>query len=527
MRTLLGGASVALGATVALSSAAIAEDSKVVLDQISQYNDTSSFAQVNSVFQLRDVAPSDWAFDALRNLVEKYNCIVGYPDGTFRGNRPLSRYEFAAGLNACMQQIERLIVGGDTPDAADITRLRALVQEFEAELATLGARVDDIEGRVEFLEDNQFSTTTKLKGEAIFTVANAFGENRAGGGDLDSQVTFNNRVRLNLDTSFREDGKDRLRTRLQAGNFGGSGTLRDDITGTDSTRLGHDASTGNSIEVDDLYYYFPLGQKGRGYVSAVGLGIHNIFDINNPYFSSSGTGALSRFARRNPATLRRSSGAGAGFNYKFSDKVKFSAAYIASDSQASNPSQARGLFNGEYSLGAQLAVSPSDSLDIAFTYVNGYDRGDSDDLSGSTTDGRATNLFGGSPISSNNFGISSSWAVSEKFNLSGWVGYTDASNESADEDADIWTWAAQLALKDVGGTGNVLGLMFGQPPKVTSNDNMIGDDSDTSYIAELQYRYKLNKNITITPGAYAVFNPNHNDSNDTIWVGAVRTTFKF
>ena len=153
--TFIRNLSLALAATSVLVPAgqAIAED-YFDINNVGQ-NTEDSMAQVNSVFQLRDVAPSDWAFDALRNLVEKYNCIAGYPDGTYRGNRSLSRYEFAAGLNACMQQIERLIVGGETPDAADITRLRALVQEFEAELATLGARVDDIEGRVEFLEDNQ------------------------------------------------------------------------------------------------------------------------------------------------------------------------------------------------------------------------------------------------------------------------------------------------------------------------------------------------------------------------------------
>jgi hypothetical protein len=101
-------ASAAVGVSIAAAGVAqAAPNNTEVLDQLNSYSQEgqSSVAQVNSVFQLRDVSPSDWAFDALRNLVEKYNCIVGYPDGTFRGNRPLSRYEFAAGLNACMQQI--------------------------------------------------------------------------------------------------------------------------------------------------------------------------------------------------------------------------------------------------------------------------------------------------------------------------------------------------------------------------------------------------------------------------------------
>ncbi len=45
--------------------------------------------QVNSVSQLSDIKPSDWAFQTLRSLVERYGCIAGYPDVTYRGNRPL------------------------------------------------------------------------------------------------------------------------------------------------------------------------------------------------------------------------------------------------------------------------------------------------------------------------------------------------------------------------------------------------------------------------------------------------------
>jgi len=84
-------------------------------------NANEPMSQITNVSQLRDVFPGDWAYEALRSalrssaslsLVERYGCIAGYPDGTFRGNRATSRYEFAAGLNACLQQIERLIANG-------------------------------------------------------------------------------------------------------------------------------------------------------------------------------------------------------------------------------------------------------------------------------------------------------------------------------------------------------------------------------------------------------------------------------
>jgi hypothetical protein len=74
-----------------------------------QSPDAASMNQVTSVSQLSDVRPTDWAFQALQSLVERYGCIAGYPDGTYRDNRALTRYEFAAGLNACLDQVTKLI----------------------------------------------------------------------------------------------------------------------------------------------------------------------------------------------------------------------------------------------------------------------------------------------------------------------------------------------------------------------------------------------------------------------------------
>ena len=66
-------------------------------------------AQVTSVSGLRDVQPTDWAYQALQSLVERYGCIAGYPNKTNRGDRALTRYEFAASLNACLQRVNELI----------------------------------------------------------------------------------------------------------------------------------------------------------------------------------------------------------------------------------------------------------------------------------------------------------------------------------------------------------------------------------------------------------------------------------
>lgn len=59
-----------------------------------------SHNQVTSVNQFSDVRPTDWAYQALTNLVEKYGCVAGYPNGTYKGGQAMTRYEAAALLNA-------------------------------------------------------------------------------------------------------------------------------------------------------------------------------------------------------------------------------------------------------------------------------------------------------------------------------------------------------------------------------------------------------------------------------------------
>ena len=83
-----------------------------------------------------------------------------------------------------------------------------------------------------------------------------------------------------------------------------------------------------------------------------------------------------------------------------------------------------------------------------------------------------------------------------------------------------------LAFPDLGKEGNLLGIVIGQPPKVTSNDLGL-TDSDTSLHLEAFYRFQATDNISITPGLVVITNPEHNSSNDTIYLGTLRTTFTF
>lgn len=63
----------------------------------------------NQANQFTDVTRSDWAYEPISVLMQKYGCISGYPDGTFRGQQALTRNEFAAGLEACMNRMDKII----------------------------------------------------------------------------------------------------------------------------------------------------------------------------------------------------------------------------------------------------------------------------------------------------------------------------------------------------------------------------------------------------------------------------------
>lgn len=311
---------------------------KQLLDQISEYNQEflqDELNQVTNVNQLRDISPKDWAYEALKSLVERYGCIVGYPDSSFRGNRALSRYEFAAGLNACLQQMERLIAENVAVLREDIEKLQRLMQEFAGELAAFGSRIDNLESRVAFLEDHQFSTTTKLLGTAVFAVNDVWG----GDGDR-NQTVLQDRITLNLATSF--SGKDLLLLNLSAGNVpvsvNGSawelpGTEAGGVTvstaeGTLSSQFA--ANTNNSLQLLFASYQFPAGDRLRFTINS-GFGVfHTFAPTLNPYLDDldGGRGAISVFGQRNPI-YSIGGGTGIGANYQITDQFLLTASYKA------------------------------------------------------------------------------------------------------------------------------------------------------------------------------------------------------
>ncbi|MBD2455699.1 iron uptake porin [Nostoc sp. FACHB-87] len=530
-----------LAASLSAANSALAAEANEQITTVAQLSEQSdSMGQVTSVSQFSDVQPTDWAFQALQSLVERYGCIAGYPNGTYRGNRALTRYEFAAGLNACLDRVNELIATAtaDLVTKEDLATLQRLQEEFSAELATLRGRVDALEARTSELEANQFSTTTKLVGEAIFDVSQAFGGNQAVSNpstpttDLTSNTTFDYRVRLNLLSSFT--GTDQLQVRLQAGNIANNRA----VTGTSQTRLSFADPTDNQVQVDKINYAFNLSDSIRVKVDANTAELWENVNVFNPDFRSSGTGAISRYGRFSPIYRVGSGGAGLTVTVNPKGPITLSGAYLAS--KASTPDAGFGLFNGDYAAFGQLEFKPSQAFNIGFAYAHTYDGGRTSpagtasnaiNFIGNTGSTFAISPFGTAVATTgNHYGIQASFRPSDKLTLGAWAGYSNAVAESGPNrgrDAEIIYWAGTLALKDFGREGNVLGLVFGQQPTVTDTPVANRRDGDTAYHLEGLYKIKVSNNIQVTPGLLVIFNPENNDRNDTIYVGTLRTTFAF
>ena len=468
-------------------------------------------SQVTSISQLSDVQPTDWAFQALQSLVERYGCIVGYPDSTYKGSRALTRYEFAAGLNACMDRISELIASStaDLATKEDLATLQRLQEEFAAELATLRGRVDSLEARTAELEAHQFSTTTKLKGETIFAVGIPI--------DQSDNFTQDNtiagyRVRLNFDTSFT--GQDLLRARLQARDFnvlnsfgGGTSNLAWKFSGD-----APDSGASNGVTLQKLFYTFPVGDRIQITLGAQGMSDSDWVTSSISPFDDDGGGSLTSFGA--PPQYNFIPGdAGAGIIFQLSKGLSLDLGY--SSAEPDNPSPGSGLFNGDYGAIAQLTYL-SDFVDAAVTYANGYSSGGFGGLSG-PGNAEVANTYGGQV----NFKFGS-------IEIGGGLAYVPIRRIGVG-DYDIWSYQATLAFRDFGAKGSTLGVLAGVLPYASGiPTGLVGPiNQNNSFLVEGFYKFQVSDNISVTPGIIWISNPGNDKNNSDTLVGAIRTTFSF
>jgi hypothetical protein len=516
--------------------------------------------QVTSVNQFSDVLPTDWAYQALSNLVEKYGCVAGYPNGKFKGGNAMTRYEAAALLNACLDRITEVT-----------DELQKLLNEFDTELTVLTSRVDGLESKVGQLQAQQFSTTTKLRGEVSFVIAGApnfdtpvavtpavaavaavsgtrtvagvtvncpAGTTGCTGGTRataartakPNATTFNYDARLAFDTSF--SGKDLLRTRLRSGNFSslpfGSGSQVFKLDKAETQGAGT-----SSVWIDRLFYTFPVGDEIKLTAGALVRNTEILTFIPSAYkadildfFNLAGVSG----------TYNKATGAGFGFNWK--QKVAkgkpflvFDANYVA---QTGHPvsgttngyeNSSIGAFDSESAINVltQFGVrGPNYGAAIAYRYGSANSALRDANLANSlVTSGNSLN---GVSIAGFWEPLDSGWAPS----ISAGYGYYDGGTArattgvGATQTITTQSWMVGLQWKDVFLKGNNAGFALGQAPFSTD----LNVASSQSMMYEFFYKYQVSDNISVTPAIFWVNDYQRNAYSYT-WGGVIQTTFRF
>lgn len=518
------------------------------VQQLSQENpdaadsDSDPMSQITNVSQLRDVKPGDWAYEALRSLVERYNCIAGYPDSTFRGNRSLTRYEFAAGVNACLRQIEKLIATA-TPNLVrreDLTNLQQLQEQFVLELTMLRGRVDSLQARTGELEATQFSTTTKLSGLTIVGVQGR-SSNRADlfprdgkrdTSDPGTNINVINFTQLYLTTQFGD------RSYLFAGLQASKGTTAPRLT--NNVLLSYELFNDNDLILSDLNYRFLISNKLAGIVGTEGVNMAYAFRGPNRV-ESAASGPLSAFAQRNPILNMGFGRGGVGFDWQFAKRASLQAVYSTT---VPGFFHSRERSRGHNTAGVQLALTPTDPVDIALYYVNDYSP-DGNLLTGAGDEQiTALNLLTGKSASlqTNAIGATLNWRITPRITLGGWAGYTNSQIPGRSGNVETTNYMAYLNFPDLFKKGNLGGIYVGQPPKIVSSNlpsgNNIpdslntglgrkGEQPGTTTHIEVFYRFQVTNNISITPGAIFIFQPGHTPASEPITIGTLRTSFSF
>ncbi len=464
-------------------------------------NQYSTSEQVTSITQLSDVQPSDWAYQALSNLVDRYGCVAGYPNGTFGGGKAMTRYEAAALLNACLDRVTEVT-----------DELQRLSKEFSEELLVIRGRVDKLEAQVGQLQATQFSTTSKLRGEATFVLGGVEGARLANGTNV-GNTAFNYDVRLNFDTSFT--GKDLLKTRLRSGNFssqpfGSSSSL---------FKLDKAESTSNQVQLDRLYYQFPALTKGLNLTAGALVRNTEMSWIPTAYKSD----ILDFFAVAGaPGVYNKATGSGFGAQWAQPTK-KGKGGFVAGVNYvAQNGSDStKGEFDAAGALNTLAQIGyRAPQYGIAFGYRNG-------------TEGTRIRTFNGvagnggtlaANQTSNGYALNAYWQPKKSGiipSVSGAYGWNTVEGPATPKAATkSETWFAGLQWADVFAKGNAAGFAIGAPGNAASL-------TKDALMWETFYRYRVSDNISITPAVFYVSNNQGLKNASSNYGGVIQTTFRF
>jgi Carbohydrate-selective porin, OprB family/S-layer homology domain len=572
-KLLLAPVALGLAAPVAASAA------DLNISGVNSYSGVSQFTltpqdQVTSITQFSDVRPTDWAYQALSNLVERYGCVAGYPNGTFKGGQAMTRYEAAALLNACLDRVSEVT-----------DEIKRLLGEFQQELYVIRGRVDKLESKVGKLEAQQFSTTTKLQGDTYWSIGAPafFGVNssRINGTQPNSATNggtvFNYDLRLNLNTSFT--GKDLLYTRLRSGNYGNSAfngqpyslMALDRAFGSTSAIQGSTSTqtTNNIFQLDRLYYRFPLGNQ---FTALIGPRARNTeFLAVQPFYYGDWEGLDYFKLNGAPGAYNKATGGMAGLIWKqpvASGKSFFavSTSYVAPNADNSG-TNAGGLFE-QGSGGSWLTQLGYQANQWKATFAWRYgqcgqpaNRRGTQAAVAAEPCGLTPNVGYTSQNFNNSFALGLAWQPKTSGTIVpsvslGW-GYTaysysnlaapafDTANTLVSDKgisnaldvkniAATQSWTVGLQWKDAFIKGNSAGVAVGQPSFVTATRNG-ATPFDGNYAWEWWYKFQVTDKIAVTPLLFLLTNPSSAGTQGTdttatnggVFGGLVTAQFKF
>jgi hypothetical protein len=592
MRTLLMGlaGSISLSFLIAAAPVMAAPDTSVATmsSPSASADGAKDVAQVSSVSELTDVDPNNWAFQALKSLVERYGCIEGYPSKKYLGNRPLSRYEFAAGLNACLDKIGEQIAAATEPLATkdDLAAVQRLQEEFKAELATLKGRADALEAKTKELEAQQFSTTTKLDADTVFGIAGAsaggnVNTNNAGASIPGSSqnVIFGGRTRLNVRAKNLGVQGDELRIRLTATTDGGSFFGTNTPAGSNNVRVGRidylqpgtNNVNGNApVSFDKLYYQFPLFSKD--FKVTIGPRVENkdVLGLQKNTRDELTQFSLRGFHRNIGLALIGGQVPSIAASWKLSDQWTLGAIYSAL-AGGDSFGFGNGGVTGPSQAAIELGYKPDKNLELGLGYYrtvcNGVNNALSTDgnpnLAGNQGEGPGSQnrIFcaadsGGSSfypfaagvinnVQHDTINFHADWEFAPDISLFGRYSFGTATVSSATPgigaNLNYSEWLAGLAFSNTfGRKGDSLGIAVLQPANITSNSaaNVAGTFGPTTFGASsvptateldygLYYRYTLTKNFTVGPEIYLITNPGGIAGNPSVTEAIFRATYKY
>ncbi|MEB3331600.1 MAG: iron uptake porin [Synechococcaceae cyanobacterium] len=518
--------------------------------------DSSAGESSDAASLFQDVRPGDRAHAALAELRASGACKLpsaawAGAAGRLAGSAPISRFEAAALVKACLDQ-------GMAPTDA----LRQLSREFARELALLQGRSDGLEARAGELTATAFSTTTKLSGQVTMVL----GASRFRGSAIEANAvtprgelspvripdgtSFNYDLQLSLDTSF--SGKDLLRAILRGGNFDltAFGDVGVRTLSTLEIAFNEPADRLDSVTTEKLYYQTPLG---GGFTATIGasVGQEDMLALWPSVYPGDTLLNVLTLAGA-PGAYNLNLGPGAGLWWK-GGPWSVSASYVSTNGSGGDPGSggfatAEAAGSGTVQLGYN---AESWALAAIWSWVqNGYE------LPGATSLVIQSQLLPGAGASQA-FGFSGYWQPSDSgwlpsisggygFNLS--AGSLRCRRNDACTTADLppddrlyneelgglvrrsESWMVGLQWSDVIRKGNQLGLAIGQPALATALRGGLKPD-DGVLILEGWYKAQITDAIRITPGVFWISRPLGQETpagRSLSQLGAlIKTTFSF